>query len=30
MVEKYQHMLEDLGVEPERVKTDYFPGYQLG
>jgi ferredoxin-NADP reductase len=30
MVEKYQHLLEELGVGPERVKTDYFPGYQLG
>ncbi|HLG90927.1 MAG TPA: FAD-dependent oxidoreductase [Candidatus Saccharimonadales bacterium] len=30
MVEAYQHLLEDLGVSPERVKTDYFPGYKLG
>ncbi len=30
MVEAYQHMLETLDVHPERVKTDYFPGYQLG
>ncbi|HSX17926.1 MAG TPA: FAD-dependent oxidoreductase [Candidatus Saccharimonadales bacterium] len=30
MVETYQHMLEGLEVNPERVKTDYFPGYQLG
>jgi len=30
MVETYQHQLEDLGVSPERIKTDYFPGYQLG
>jgi ferredoxin-NADP reductase len=30
MVEVYQHMLEDLNVNPERIKTDYFPGYKLG
>ncbi|HEX5394999.1 MAG TPA: FAD-dependent oxidoreductase [Candidatus Saccharimonadales bacterium] len=30
MVEAYQHMLEDMGAEPERIKTDYFPGYKLG
>ncbi|HLG91253.1 MAG TPA: FAD-dependent oxidoreductase [Candidatus Saccharimonadales bacterium] len=30
MVETYQHLLEDLDVTPERIKTDYFPGYQLG
>ena len=30
MVESYQHLLEELEVEPERIKTDYFPGYQLG
>ncbi|MEX0881574.1 MAG: FAD-dependent oxidoreductase [Candidatus Saccharimonadales bacterium] len=30
MVETYQHLLEDLGVAPERIKTDYFPGYQMG
>lgn len=30
MVESYQHMIEDLEVHPERIKTDYFPGYQLG
>ena len=30
MVETYQHLLEDLNVAPERVKTDYFPGYTLG
>jgi ferredoxin-NADP reductase len=30
MVEAYQHLLEDLDVSPERIKTDYFPGYQLG
>lgn len=30
MVEAYQHILEDLDVHPERVRTDYFPGYQLG
>lgn len=30
MVESYQHLLEELDVEPERIKTDYFPGYQLG
>lgn len=30
MVEAYQHLLEDLDVSPERTKTDYFPGYQLG
>ncbi len=30
MVEAYQHLLEDMDIEPERVKTDYFPGYQLG
>lgn len=30
MVETYQHMLEKLDVDPERIKTDYFPGYQLG
>lgn len=30
MVESYQHLLEKLSVEAERVKTDYFPGYQLG
>ncbi len=30
MVENYEHMLEELDVPPERVKTDYFPGYQLG
>lgn len=30
MVETYQHMLENLDVAPERIKTDYFPGYQLG
>lgn len=30
MVETYQHMLEKLGAGPERVKTDYFPGYELG
>lgn len=30
MVEAYQHMLEDLDIHPERVRTDYFPGYQLG
>ena len=30
MVEVYQHLLEELDVSPERVKTDYFPGYQLG
>ena len=27
MVEAYQHQLEDLEVNPERIKTDYFPGY---
>ncbi len=27
MVETYQHLLEDLDVEPDRIKTDYFPGY---
>jgi ferredoxin-NADP reductase len=30
MIENYQLLLEDLGVEPHRVKTDYFPGYELG
>ena len=30
MVETYQHLLEELDVAPERVRTDYFPGYQLG
>ncbi len=30
MVEAYQHLLEDLEVDAERIKTDYFPGYQLG
>lgn len=30
MVEAYQHLLEDLDVAPERIRTDYFPGYQLG
>ena len=30
MVEAYQHLLEELDVAPERIKTDYFPGYQLG
>ena len=30
MVETYQHLLEELDVNPERLKTDYFPGYQLG
>jgi ferredoxin-NADP reductase len=30
MVEVYQHLLEGLEVSPERIKTDYFPGYELG
>jgi ferredoxin-NADP reductase len=31
MVETYQHVLaDDIGVPEDRVKTDYFPGYQLG
>lgn len=30
MVEVYQHLLEDLDVNPERIKTDYFPGYKMG
>lgn len=30
MVETYQHLLENLGASPERIKTDYFPGYQMG
>lgn len=30
MVEVYQHLLEDLDVAPERIRTDYFPGYKLG
>ncbi len=30
MVEVYQHLLEDMDIEPERVRTDYFPGYQIG
>lgn len=30
MVETYQHLLEDLDVSPEHIKTDYFPGYQMG
>ena len=27
LVENYQHMLEDIDVTGERIKTDYFPGY---
>ena len=30
MVEAYQHLLEGLDINPESIKTDYFPGYQLG
>lgn len=30
MVESYQHLLDELKVSPQRIKTDYFPGYQLG
>ena len=30
MVEAYQNSLVSMGVAEERVKTDYFPGYQLG
>lgn len=30
MVETYQKTLADIGVPEDRVKTDYFPGYQLG
>lgn len=30
MVEVYQHLLEDLEVNPECIKTDYFPGYKMG
>ena len=27
LVENYQHMLEELDVNPNRIRTDYFPGY---
>lgn len=27
MVEGYQHLLQSLNVPDERIKTDYFPGY---
>jgi len=27
MVENYEHLLKDLGVAEERIKLDYFPGY---
>lgn len=30
MVENYEHMLKGMGVAEERVKLDYFPGYNLG
>src|SRR5581483_6034000 len=30
MVETYQHLLETLDADPERIRTDYFPVYQLG
>jgi len=30
MVEAYEHLLEDMGVEKGRIKVDYFPGYVLG
>jgi len=30
MVETYQHTLADIGVPEEQVKTDYFPGYEMG
>jgi ferredoxin-NADP reductase len=30
MVETYQHTLADIGVPEDQVKTDYFPGYQMG
>jgi ferredoxin-NADP reductase len=30
MVEAYQHTLADLQVPETQVKTDYFPGYQIG
>jgi ferredoxin-NADP reductase len=28
MVEAYEELFDKLGVEKDRVKTDYFPGYQ--
>ena len=31
MVEAYQHILaDDIKVPEDRIKTDYFPGYQIG
>jgi ferredoxin-NADP reductase len=27
MVETYEHMLKDMGVAEQRIKLDYFPGY---
>lgn len=30
MVETYQHLLEELNADSERIKTDSFPGYKMG